>query len=552
MSLTPRVAGIVHYKAGTRHVPRALHLASAFLLLFSFALANPAGAPKYVSRVWRTQDGLPESRIRAIAQTPDGYLWIATPGGLARFDGVRFVVYSRINTPSMTDENIRALGVARDGSLWIATDGGGLLRYRDGSFRGYGSNDGLANGFVGAVLEDRRGDIWAATNRGLYRRHADRFERIDEPLHLPNIAFFGLFEPRGGGVFAGGPAGLFRVSDGVLRPYGDRDQPPEQVYQIREMAHGSLWLSTNHGLRILDDSGKDPRRPRAHGLIGAITEDHRGNLWLGTVGDGLFLLRNGEETALQAPAALPNNSVSALLEDREENIWVGTSDGLVRMSAPVVSSLNTRDGLADDNISTIYSDRRGTLWLTTITGKIVRYANGRAEEFRLPAPATGLRFRGTFEDRAGAFWFGTDNQGIVRFANGKATRFTINEGLRNDGFQAFYEDRAGGLWIGTTSGLSCWDGARFQNYYLEDGLSYGWVRAIVEDRNGEMLVGTDRGINRFRNGRFEHDPAFEQFRHDRIWSIYPDRDGTLWVATRGSGLARIRAGKVSRITTEEG
>src|SRR5438270_9435119 len=135
MSLTPRVAGIVHYKAGTRHVPRALHLASAFLLLFSFALANPAGAPKYVSRVWRTQDGLPESRIRAIAQTPDGYLWIATPGGLARFDGVRFVVYSRTNTPSMTDENIRALGVARDGSLWIATDGGGLLHYRDGSFR---------------------------------------------------------------------------------------------------------------------------------------------------------------------------------------------------------------------------------------------------------------------------------------------------------------------------------------------------------------------------------------------------------------------------------
>jgi len=241
-----------------------------------------------------------------------------------------------------------------------------------------------------------------------------------------------------------------------------------------------------------------------------------------------------------------------LLEDREENIWVGTSDGLVRMSAPVVSSLNTRDGLADDNISTIYSDRRGALWLTTITGKIVRYANGRAEEVRLPAPATGLRFRGTFEDRAGSFWFGTDNQGIVRFASGKSTRFTINEGLRNDGFQAFYEDRGGGLWIGTTSGLSRCDGARFQNYYLEDGLSYGWVRSIVEDRNGEMLVGSDRGINRFRNGRFEQDPGFEQLRHDRIWSIYPDRDGTLWIATRGSGLARIRAGKVSRITTEEG
>src|SRR5205807_862200 len=128
-----------------------------------------------------------------------------------------------------------------------------------------------------------------------------------------------------------------------------------------------------------------------------------GNLWLGTVGAGLFLLHNGEELSFQAPAALPNNSISALLEDREQNIWVGTSDGLVRMSSPVVGILSSREGLSDDNIQTIYSDRHGALWLTTITGKIVRYAGGHASDFRLPAPATDLRFRGTFEDYSGAF-----------------------------------------------------------------------------------------------------------------------------------------------------
>src|SRR6267154_332156 len=130
--------------------------------------------PAYVQHVWRTQDGLPENRIRAICQTPDGYLWIGTSGGLARFDGVRFVVYARFNTPSMTDDNIRALAVAPDGSLWAATDGGGLLHYKDGRFQSFGPKEGLTNEFVGGVIEDHNGDIWAATNRGLFVREGGR------------------------------------------------------------------------------------------------------------------------------------------------------------------------------------------------------------------------------------------------------------------------------------------------------------------------------------------------------------------------------------------
>src|SRR4249920_1091131 len=113
--------------------------------LVSFALLGAALAaqPEYVSRTWRTQDGLPENRIRAIAQTPDGYLWVGTSGGLARFDGARFVVYARFNTPSMTGDDIRALAVAKDGSLWVATDGGGLLHFQNGRFRPFGPNQGL-------------------------------------------------------------------------------------------------------------------------------------------------------------------------------------------------------------------------------------------------------------------------------------------------------------------------------------------------------------------------------------------------------------------------
>jgi hypothetical protein len=88
-------------------------------------------------------------------------------------------------------------------------------------------------------------------------------------------------------------------------------------------------------------------------------------------------------------------------------------------------------------------------------------------------------------------------------------------------FRPSRKTATGNLWIGTTSGISRWNGSRFENYYLEQGLSYGWVRAIVQDRNGDMLIGTDRGINRFHDGRFVADAAFEQLRHDRVWSIFP-------------------------------
>ncbi|HEY1341898.1 MAG TPA: two-component regulator propeller domain-containing protein, partial [Bryobacteraceae bacterium] len=528
-------------------------LAIILVLAVIRASSAPAGeALQYVSRVWRTQDGLPESRIRAIAQTPDGYLWAGTPGGLARFDGFRFVVYSHFNTPSMTDDNIRGLAVAHDGSLWIATDGGGVLRYRQGQFRAYGPNEGLANEFVIAVLEDRSGEVWAGTNRGLFHLKGERFERIDEALYLPNIAFFGLSDRRGGGILAGGLSGLFVVESGRMRLLNPRPDGEEHIYLIRQSRDGAIWLNTNHGLRMIGYPEQEARRSRTRSVIGDVLEDHAGNMWFGTLGDGLIVVRNGEETVLRAPGTLPNDSIAALLEDQEQNIWAGTSDGLVRLSAPALSMLDRRHGLTDDNISTIYSDRRGDLWLTTVTGKLVRYRDGRAEEVQLPLPSEDLRYLGAFEDHTGAFWFGTDNHGVVRVADGKATLYSTVNGLRNNGFQAFFEDRDANLWIGTTSGLSRWTGSGFRNYYLEDGLSYGWVRCLVADRNGEMLVGTDRGLNRFRDGRFVQDPAFAALRHDRIWSIHADAQGTLWIGTRGAGLARIRNGQVALITTQEG
>src|SRR5258708_6235247 len=127
------------------------HITVAALVLlassppFLSASTPDRAMPAYAERTWGMQDGLPEQVVQAFAQTNDRYLWIGTTGGLLRFDGARFVLYNRENTPAFADNNIFCLMVSRDNTLWIGTEGGGLIRYRDGVFRAFSSTAGLPN-----------------------------------------------------------------------------------------------------------------------------------------------------------------------------------------------------------------------------------------------------------------------------------------------------------------------------------------------------------------------------------------------------------------------
>src|SRR5580692_11318456 len=152
----------------------------------------------YTRRVWQASDGLPEQTVQAFAQTPDGYLWIGTTGGLVRFDGVHFTVYDRQNTPALHENSIFCLTVARDGALWIGTEGGGLVRYAGGQFRSWSTRDGLSNDFVRKIAEDTHGAIWAGTDNGLLRLEGDRFVRADGTQNIPALAVHAVYFDREG------------------------------------------------------------------------------------------------------------------------------------------------------------------------------------------------------------------------------------------------------------------------------------------------------------------------------------------------------------------
>ena len=515
------------------------------LLLVALHAVPGLRASEYSHKVWRTEDGLPQNRVQAIAQTTDGYLWVGTSEGLARFDGVRFTIFDRSNTAALSDNSIVALEAVQDGSLWIGTEGGGLLHYVRGVFSGLGQQDGLTNGFIRAVHPDRSGVLWVGTDRGLFRSSSHGFERVDATPEVPLASVVAIAEDPSGKIWAASAVGLLEFDAGKLRSAGcDRGHPGSA---------GAFTISLLREGLIADGCGVPavaiPNLP-----IASLHRDgSSGNLWIGTIGKGLVSvdLKSGRQTQYLAPSVLPDNTVSLLFEDRQHNIWAAAQDGLVRLSRAVVTTLGNADGLVDDNVSTTYEDREGVLWIVTFTGQIYRLTGDKPERYHLPATVEGLRFRNVFEDSRGDYWFGASGDGVVRLSHGTVTRYTTKEGLRSDSVRQIFEDTQGQMWFATSSGLSRWNRGVFGNYYLPEGLSYPSVRCLGETSGGDIVAGTDAGLNRIHNGQIVPDPAFASLKQEKIWSLYIDGKD-LWLGTRGGGLVLIRDGKVVRLTTRDG
>jgi ligand-binding sensor domain-containing protein/signal transduction histidine kinase len=521
---------------------RRFQLCLAILL----SVCGSVKAAEYSHRVWRTEDGLPQNRVQAIAQTKDGYLWAGTSEGLARFDGLRFVVYDQSNTAAITDNSILSLEAAPDGSLWIGTEGGGLLHYAGGAFQGFGQKDGLTNGFIRATHLDRHGTLWVGTDRGFFRFSNHSFERLDETPEVPLASVVAIAEDSSGKIWAASGAGLLEFENGKLvRAACSRagmTAPALTVSLLREglIPDGcSAPAVAIPGLREL--------------TVNALRKDASGNIWIGAIGKGLisFNPQTGDRKVFSTPAVLPDNTVFLLFEDRQRNMWAAAQDGLVRLSEALVTTVGVDRGLADDNVSTVYEDREGELWLVTFSGQIYQFNGANPVRYYLPGPERDLRFRNVFQDSRGNLWFAAAGSGVVRLSHGKATRYTMKDGLRSDSIRHIFEDSRGAMWFATSSGISRWLAGAFTSYYLEQGLSYPSVRCLAETPSGDVLAGTDAGLNRIHDGKIVGDPAFAPLKQEKIWSIYVDGK-SLWLGTRGGGLVLLRDGKTTRFTQQDG
>jgi ligand-binding sensor domain-containing protein/signal transduction histidine kinase len=533
-----------------------MRLRPACALLLCLPLASPAAVPQrglqgYSRRVWQTQDGLPEEPVQAFAQTPDGYLWIGTSGGLVRFDGAEMVVFNRENTPALRENSVFCLLVSKNGDLWIGTEGGGVVRYRRGSFRRFSGEEGLSNGFVRSILEDHRGQFWVGTDDGLFRLQGDRLSRVDGRAGVPTVAVHDIREDSRGRLWVGGSS-LLMLDGGRTVEYrlegGSSEHRVKSILQTRD---GVLWVGTVSGLERLNPDGSDrfSHVPEVAGTVRVLREDRDGVLWIGTIGEGIFFYKAGRFTRLRGPDYLPSDTVLSLLEDREANLWVGTQTGLMRLSTTAVSTFPL-PGAAGSDFSTIYQDLDNSLWIAS--ARLYRFSGQTARPYRFAGPLAEIRIRNLFRDRAGVLWAGTDGHGLWRIEGSRTVQYTKRDGLINDFVRAIYQGRDGSLWIGTDEGVSRWWQGRFINYGVAQGLCYFSIRSLTEDRNGDLWIGTDHGVSRLHQNKFVRDEVVDRLQSERVWTIHEDPSGGLWFGTLGAGLFRWKAGKFNAYTREQG
>jgi ligand-binding sensor domain-containing protein len=508
----------------------------------------------YSHSSWGTQEGLPQDSAQSIAQTPDGYLWIATLEGLARFDGYRFTVFDNQSSPPLPDNDVQVLHLSRDGTLWAGLYTGGLVAYRDGAFQTYGEREGLPSAQILALTEDSAGNLWIGTGgAGVVRFARGRFQSFTKTEGLASEVVNALLSDGAGGVWIGSVGGLDRFSDGQIRHYrADRSHQPSVTSLVADGER--LWIGTPDGLfRTEGEHVVFDERTHAlsHRRVQALLLDRTGSLWVGTE-DGLNCVRDRSVTRLGTKDGLSDNVILALFEDPEGDLWVGTIQGGVnRLHKGPVTAYTSAQGLSSSSIETVLSARNGGLWIGEAT-TVDLMLGASVQQVGSPGDLGRSAVTALTEDRRGRLWAG-NALGVHCLEAGRWSHYTTRDGLAPGVVRALLEDRRGRLWIGTDGGgLAFLENGRFGSLTTRDGLAGDRIRALLEDERGTLWIGTYGGLSALTNGAFTNYTTKEGLSHNLVHDLYADPEGALWIGTYGGGLNRLKNGRLTPCTTRQG
>ena len=393
-------------------------LAMALLCVPAWGLDPRLALTQLGHDVWTTSNGLPNDSVRALAQTADGYLWFATVGGLARFDGMNFTAFDGSYTPLLRRNTLTALLAAPDGSLWIGTGNTGLVRYRDGAFEKIGIA-GLPATTVRALLVDSRGVIWVGADGGLVRIEGGRCVSVFKGAWEANV--HAMLEYPAGTVWVGTNNGLHRFEGGVERVFTTEDGlPDDSVQGLAAGAGGSLWIGTHGGGlceyrqgRFRTYGPRDGFTPT--GVLGVLS-DRDGALWIATDGAGVMRFAGGKFTSYQTRDGLSNQVIRCLYEDGEGSLWMGTSGrGINRFKECRTTMRTMREGLPSDSIRSVQQDHSGDIWLGTGNGIARLQASGGMVVYGRKDGLSGDQMFPVLRDRQNNLWAGTEGGVLQRF-----------------------------------------------------------------------------------------------------------------------------------------
>ena len=553
----------------------------------SAGAAQPAvSLNDYIVTTWTTKDGLPSDVIWTIAQDRQGYLWLGTNGGLVRFDGVRFVSWSSVGGTALPNAPVRTVFVARDGALWIGfgfNEVAGVARVDGARVRMFGEADGLVRSAINALVEDTDGTIWTGTNLGLFRLNGERWERVDSARGMPPERIDSLYRDRRGALLVGSAAGVFRKARGstAFQRVDSSDAAPPVFRGFSEDHDGRIWVTDPVGaFRVLGDRST-PFHERGRG--NTLLHDRDGNLWVTTMGEGIWRVTRGAATTAAVVEKARAPGARAIFEDHDGQIWAGNGDGLIRLAPPKVTPVTTlglvygvqttpdgsvwvttpdrvfranetafdaetRTGflteLRQPGVRTLRADERGVLWVAT-SSSLVRFANDR-RVYALPLSAKLNRINSIDSDRLGGLWISDRDRGVFRWNPARPDVVEPLAALGDARLSTMVTSADGRLWFATTAGqIGVLDrSGRVQTFGAETGVGQGPFTGLYEDSHHVLWTGASDGLRGLIGSRFVHINMGRRLRIGVV-GIVEDADGDLWIGT-GSGIMCVTRAEIEK------
>lgn len=550
-----------------------VHLSAAFLLtqklggvLLALCLAAYAsnGAPglgpsaaslEWVSRAWQTEDGLPQNTVNSIIQTRDGFLWVATNGGVARFDGTRFRNFGLKD--GVKALQVLALAEDRDGAVWMGASGG-LGRWQNGRIAWFGRTDGFPGGNdIISLTADRDGSLWIGTDKGLVHRRNGEFRLVDEASGLPRKQIRAIAQDTEGTVWVSViSVGVFRAKNGRFEREPSGESVPDGAYCLLAARDGEVWAGGNVGSAWLWKAGSWTRFRPEYGQPGGNIESlglgPDGTVWAGFRAGGVSRFLGDRFSAVSNGSPISTLNVRALEVDNNGFVWAGTATGgLFRLAPRVVEYWGVDHGLAPTAVSSVAESSPGIWLVGTISKGLFRFDHGNFTPIRDAAilgEASVVYCTTNTSD--GATWVAGE-QLLSRFHPSEPSQVFKDPVISKDALRALCPD-GDSVWIGSYySSLLKADVAGVK-VVAPQGTFPGGITSIVRESADVLWIGTSEGLHRWAGGQIKSWDTRDGLLTPNVRTLLRDPDGTLWLGTLGGGLARMKDGRFFHYTTDHG
>ena len=526
-------------------------------MLFILALAGQAASnnTEWFARAWQSDEGLPDNSVVGLAQSADGFLWVATQSGLARFDGVRFREAPAVNAAGAPTSLLHSVFLDHLDRLWIAKGRGVIVCLDHGRMTVFTPEDGLPTLAVRMMVEDKQGGLWVSylnqgSNEGLVRIYQGKIKTISVQDGIPTGATCQLAADKAGQLWFA-KAGQF----GVLHDGKFVKLLNLGAQRIAAAGSGGVWIYSLSQLFKYTAEGGLVRvgvLPVNRRAVNAtlLYEDRAGALWIGTIENGLFRY-DGEKFA---NVNTSHHEIQSLIEDREGNIWVGTrGGGLDRLQRRALNLVDVASGLASEAVRSICQDTSGDLWAVTQSGVVARNQGNGWLNMSTNSGWPIQYAQCVAANPAGGVWIGTQYLGLYSWQNGKITIAATSPTLGAISIRALLCTPSGDLWIGTetTNALQRMRAGRLRNFNLPAGS--GNVTAMALDASGNFWAGTSAGLLvRCSEDTLVNETPNTLMPEESIRTLCATADGSLWIGYGGRGVGRLKGEGFSQFGTEQG